>query len=39
MWNESGAATGDFTRIIALARSQYVLFYFSFYHVVHVHVG
>jgi engulfment/cell motility protein 1 len=22
MWNESGAATGDFTRIIALARSQ-----------------
>jgi engulfment and cell motility protein 1 len=25
MWNESGAATGDFTRVIALARSQCVL--------------
>jgi engulfment/cell motility protein 1 len=29
MWNESGAATDDFPRVIALARSQYVLFTFS----------
>ena len=31
MWNESGSATGDFTRIAALARSQYVhLIIFTF---------
>ena len=24
MWNESGAAIGDFTRVVALVRSQYV---------------
>jgi engulfment and cell motility protein 1 len=24
MWNESGAAVGDFTRVVALVRSQYV---------------
>jgi len=25
MWTESGAAAGDFTRVVALVRSQYVL--------------
>ncbi len=25
MWNESGASTGDFPRLVALTRSQYVL--------------
>jgi hypothetical protein len=25
MWNESGAAIGDFTRVVALVRSQYVI--------------
>jgi hypothetical protein len=24
MWSESGAASGDFTRVVALVRSQYV---------------
>ena len=24
MWNESGATVGDFTRVVALVRSQYV---------------
>jgi hypothetical protein len=25
MWNESGAAIGDFTRVVALVRSQFVI--------------
>jgi hypothetical protein len=34
MWSESGAAFGDFTRVVALVRSQYVLLIFPLLFVV-----
>jgi hypothetical protein len=32
MWSESGAAFGDFTRVVALVRSQYVSLFSSVVH-------
>lgn len=39
MWSESGAAFGDFTRVVALARSQYVLFPLFYFYSLTVNLG